>query len=406
MPIDRIFKYDDLVLQEYRQKRIISREYFQKIDINEKIIGIVWLRWVGKSTFLLQQRIDTSDSIYISCDAWFLWWVDMLGLIEELMQWYDKKVFFLDEIHFLDNRQALLKNIYDFLPIKVVFSGSSMINILKWKYDLSRRVIDYAIPIFSFREFLNMTNNTTIKSISLEDILQNHQKIAAEYIKYFSQTIFERYWKYWQFGYRYESQNQNYTIKLDNSIKKSIYEDLSQVVDISTENLKNIEKLLFFLANTATSECSYNNLSKKVDLSVKTIAIYIEFLEDLWWIKKVPKYGNITDMVRKQEKIYFTNTNIIDLLSQSNNIANYNGIMRESFFVSCLNKLTNDVFWQKNKLYYQSQTDFVLEIDNKKCFFEIGWKWKSRSDQNIFVIKDDITIGQWNNVPLWLFWLL
>ena len=38
------------------------------------------------------------------------------------------------------------------------------------------------------------------------------------------------------------------------------------------------------------------------------------------------------------------------------------------------------------------KTDFVLELEDNKYFFEIGGKSKSRSEKNLFIIKDDIAI--------------
>ncbi|MBT3727433.1 hypothetical protein HOG21_07435 [bacterium] len=68
---------------------------------------------------------------------------------------------------------------------------------------------------------------------------------------------------------------------MENSIKKSIYEDLSDFVDIMTSNLKKVEDILFFIANTSTTEITINSLSKKVGLSIHTCEIYINFLDNL-----------------------------------------------------------------------------------------------------------------------------
>jgi len=46
-------------------------------------------------------------------------------------------------------------NIYDSYPdIKIVFSGSSSIDLIKGTYDLSRRGVLYRIGEMSFREYL------------------------------------------------------------------------------------------------------------------------------------------------------------------------------------------------------------------------------------------------------------
>jgi predicted AAA+ superfamily ATPase len=55
--------------------------------------------------------------------------VNFFDLIKELYKAYKIDTFFLDELQFLENWQQILKNIYDFLDVKVVFSGSSMLKI-------------------------------------------------------------------------------------------------------------------------------------------------------------------------------------------------------------------------------------------------------------------------------------
>ncbi|PKN14637.1 MAG: hypothetical protein CVU67_04625 [Deltaproteobacteria bacterium HGW-Deltaproteobacteria-24] len=49
-----------------------------------------------------------------------------------------------------------LKLIYDYLDLKVIFSGSSAIQLEHSKADLSRRAILYRFQGLSFREFLEL----------------------------------------------------------------------------------------------------------------------------------------------------------------------------------------------------------------------------------------------------------
>lgn len=54
--------------------------------------------------------------------------------------------------------------IYDILShLKVVYSGSSFLTLKKGGADLSRRVIEYHLSEWSFREFLNLRNNWNLK---------------------------------------------------------------------------------------------------------------------------------------------------------------------------------------------------------------------------------------------------
>jgi uncharacterized protein len=68
-----------------------------------------------------------------------------------------------------------------------------MINLLSSKYDLSRRVISYNIPIFSYKEFLLLKYKIKLKTFTLEYLLKNHIDISKKYSKSVSKLIFQNY---------------------------------------------------------------------------------------------------------------------------------------------------------------------------------------------------------------------
>ncbi|MDZ7604637.1 MAG: AAA family ATPase [Cyclobacteriaceae bacterium] len=58
---------------------------------------------------------------------------------------------FIDEIHKYKDWSRELKNIYDSFPtLKIVFTGSSVLDILKGSADLSRRAIIYKLQGLHF----------------------------------------------------------------------------------------------------------------------------------------------------------------------------------------------------------------------------------------------------------------
>jgi predicted AAA+ superfamily ATPase len=74
------------------------------------------------------------------------------------------KILVLDEVHKYNNWTQILKNIYDFYPeLKIVFSGSSVLELNMQKSDLSRRAIMYELSGMSFRHGLKVwLNNITV----------------------------------------------------------------------------------------------------------------------------------------------------------------------------------------------------------------------------------------------------
>jgi len=396
--VEKILQFEKIAIKNFDKIKFIERKSFKDFDnVDFPIFWIIGLRWAWKSTYLLSRRKNKKNAIYISCDWSFLSWVDFLDLILYISKNLDINTFYLDEIQFLENWEGILKNIYDLWGIKIIFSWSSKLNILSKSYDLSRRVIIKQLNIFSFSEYIKIKYNEEI-SFSFEQIITNHTKIAYEIIDFIEkEKDKEEYLKYWEFGYFYQWIKKDFYYLLENSLKKSIYEDIPQITSIDSKNLSKIEKLLFFITNMWPSEISINNLSKKVNLDSKTTKYYIEILERLGWIYLVEKYWNLTDTVRKDKKIYLSSNNLAYLLVEKEN-DKFLWKVRETFFLQNILRILGFKDWIK----YKKRTDFVVYYKWKEYEFEIWWKSKKRNDK-VFVVKDDILIWQWNEIPLWLF---
>ena len=138
-----------------------KRYFFDKIDFDNKLIGVLGNRGIGKTTFLLQylKTFDFDKTLYFSADSILTFWISLYEIAEEFSK-YGGKILAIDEIHKYKNFEAELKEIYDFLDIKVLFSGSSAISLEHSRGDLSRRAILYKVKGLSFREFLELKLNT------------------------------------------------------------------------------------------------------------------------------------------------------------------------------------------------------------------------------------------------------
>ncbi|HDT12024.1 MAG TPA: hypothetical protein ENO01_00050, partial [Candidatus Marinimicrobia bacterium] len=134
-----------------------KRYLYDKIDWNNRFIGILGARGVGKTTMLLQKlkELKRDDALYASLDALYFSENKLYDFAEEFFR-NGGKYLFLDEVHKYPGWSQELKNIYDFLPeLNIVFTSSSALEIYKGQYDLSRRLISYHLQGLSFREFLH-----------------------------------------------------------------------------------------------------------------------------------------------------------------------------------------------------------------------------------------------------------
>ena len=139
----------------------VTRDLYSHIDWNERCIGILGARGTGKTTLMLQhvrERYGDSDrALYISVDRPYFQAHNLFEFAREFHQ-FGGELLLVDEIHKYPDWSIDIKAIYDSFPkLKVVFSGSSLLQMSKQKADLSRRAIIFNLHGLSFREYVNFS---------------------------------------------------------------------------------------------------------------------------------------------------------------------------------------------------------------------------------------------------------
>ena len=374
--------------------------------MNQRLVGIVWQRGVGKSTLLLQYLSENKNniSVYFTADNINIVAEGLYNTVEKL---YLKKWivhFFIDEIHKYHNWNQELKNIYDdFDDIKVVFSGSSSIDLIKWKYDLSRRLTLYRMYWLSFREYMNIITNNNFWTYTLEEIVNNSEVSREIYAKIGDKILyhFHKYLKWGYYPFFQESNNKEvYYGKLQWTIDKLIYEDISNFYKIESLNLEKMRKIIIFYAFAQPWKLSINAIKEKIWLAYDTTANYLEILQDVWILKGVNSNGVISKSIRKAKKIFIDNTNIVYAIS---NETGYNieiWTIREIFFINNF----------KKNIFFSEIWDFCIKKWEKEFVFEVGGRNKKRKQlkwiDNGYVVSDDILLSSDKKIPLWLFWFI
>jgi len=374
-----------------------KRYIFKKVDFNEKLIGIIGARGVGKTTFLLQylkeSPINLNKKLYINAEFLEFSFLKLYDLAEEFEK-TGGELLVIDEIHKYQNFEKELKLIYDTLDLKVIFSGSSAIKLEHSKADLSRRAVIYKMNNLSFREFLELKTGEKFESFSLEDILNNHQNLAFEIIsKLRPFEYFEEYLHKGAYPFYFDNFN-TYCMKLEEAINSSIDSDLALIFDIKPINLIKLKKLIYLICSSEPFELNITKLSQKIEISRNYLYQYLYYLEkgDIFTILDSKTRGDAIFV--KPQKVYLKNTNLNYCYCDNLKI----GTIRETFFA-------NQLF--EYRLTYPKNGDFLV---NDEYTFEIGGKNKDfkqiKNIKNSFVVADDIEIGFNNKIPLWLFGFL
>lgn len=378
----------------------IVRYLYPRVNWNQRLIAITGPRGCGKTTFILQHVKKNfaqypTDVLYASCDN--MWFAS--NNIYELADDFRKnggKVLMLDEIHKYRNWSREIKNIYDDFPdLKVVFTGSSMLEIYKAEADLSRRASVYYMHGLSFREFIRLEYGIDIAPVRLDDILKNHVGIAMQFCKLL-QPI-PAFAEYLRIGYYpfYKEDKSMYHEKLLNTLNVILETDLPAVESIDYYSVNKIRKLFAVLSSLVPFTPNISQLSTDLGITRKSLMNYLYYLKKAQAVLLLDKDASGISRLVKPEKIYLNNTNYIFALGgeQANT-----GNIRETFFFNQM-KVMHPVSWS-------DKTDFV--VDNKYNF-EIGGKNKTGKQlKNVtdgYLALDNIEVGFDNQIPLWLFGL-
>ena len=384
-----------------------KRYLYDKINWDLKSIGILGQRGLGKTTMMLQyikeNFTNTDKALYITLDNPYMQSISLLEFAKEFEQ-YGGEVLFIDEVHKYDDWSTHIKNIYDSLDIKVVFSGSSILQIEKQNADLSRRTIIYHLENLSFREYLEFTGVDKFDSFSMEDILTNHKTIASDIKNKIKPLMhFKEYLKYGSYPFVLEDKDTYYQ-KIVQMINLILETDLPYINKIEMQQITKLKKLLYMLAINVPFVPNITDIAKATNISRPKVYEYIEHLESAKIINSIRSKEKGYNIMSKPEKLFMQNTNISYALTSKIDI----GSARESFFVNQIKNYYNaEIKLIDDTIFSSNYGDFLV---NDKYIFEIGGKNKSFKQiqdlQNSYVVSDEIEIGFNNKIPLWLFGFL
>jgi hypothetical protein len=332
--------------------------------------------------------------LYFSADNIELFDSSLLEIAKEFSS-LGGKILAIDEIPKYKNFELELKQIHDMLDIKVIFSGSSTINIEHSKADLSRRAVLYRVNGLSYREFLEIKLNKKFPHYTLEDIVTNHTQIISDDFKDFKPLEFWR--EYLKFGfYPFYFQNQDtYNIKLNETINTVIEVDIPSVFNIRYEKINNLKKLTKLLCRSKPYTLNIKELIAKIGVDRDTLYHYLEYLHQgkIFNILRAKSKGD--NIFLKPDKIYLNNTNLNYSYCQNQDI----GTIRETFFANQL--YTNHTLFVPKKGDFEIDEKYTIEVGGKNKGFE-----QIKDIPNSYVVADDIEVGFGNKIPLWLFGFL
>lgn len=377
-------------------KETMKRELLNSIDWSKRLICIKGFRGVGKTTFLLdyikQNYASSNEVLYLNLNNFYFTKRKISSFADEFAK-RGGKVLILDQIQKYPEWSEDLRKCYDEIPeLKIIFTSSPVLRIGEGNPDLDGIASINHLEGLSFREYLNHQTGSRLQTYTMEEILKNHIAIAKSVVSEVKPlAYFDDYLKHGYFPYYMDDPN-FYTNKLLKNINLALEIDVPYINQIEFKYLIKLRKLLHIIASEAPFTPNVSKLANSVETSRATIMNYLKYLKNAKLINLLYTNGGADDdQIKKPEKVYVHNTNLLHAIAPNNNDKL---TLRQTFFY-------NQVSY-KHKVSNSPIADFCVD---KKYAFTIGGR-KLEGSKEIYAASDVIEIGEGNKIPLWLFGFL
>lgn len=364
MGINQLLELHDLAKQESR-KYERRRALFPDLTPHKArhFIGLIGARGTGKTVLLRQYAIEHDDAFYLSADtldrnddAWEL----ILGLNRH----YGFRTFLLDEVHFLPDPTALLKRLYDFMDVRILFSSSVALAMRASAHDLSRRVRLINLHGFSFREYLDFARSIRLPRLELEQIAA--AKWEPDHL--LAGRFFDEYLRGGILPFSLEEPEP--LGFLESIIEKVISRDIPSVFRLVIDELESIRGLLRFVGRSAVDGVNYSSLSRNLGITKYKAQQYVEYLERAFILHQVFPAG--TNVLREPKVLMAPPTRLL-----YRDLEDAVGGLREDYFGEAMKQA--GIRFQYLKSTRGAKTpDYLVDDGHGQIAVEIGGRGKGR----------------------------
>ncbi|MCR4863864.1 MAG: AAA family ATPase [Bacteroidales bacterium] len=393
--METLFKKHRLLISQVSTD--IIRDAMNTIKWDKQLVAIRGSRGVGKTTLMRQYikltyGVQAGEALYCLMDSLYFTSHSLLDLAERFHLMGGRHLF-LDEVHKYPSWSKEVKEIIDLYPeMKVVFSGSSLLQILNADADLSRRVSSFDLAGLSFREFLRFYHGIDLPVYKLEDILSDADSICEKICQAcHPQPLFESYLRAGYYPF-YDGDVDDYYNRIENVVNFIIDQEMTQFCGVDPANTRKLKAMMMFLCNNVPYEVNIAKLASYLELNKATVLSYLSGMKKAELLQLLYSSNVSVTKMQKPDKIYVHNPNTLYALGSRESI----GTVRECFFVNQLTK-------GHTVEYGKASGDFLV---NGSITIEVGGKDKTFEQiANIphsYIFADEMEYPVGKKIPLWL----
>lgn len=376
-----------------------KRYLYPHINWDARVIGIKGERGVGKTTMLLQRikekYVNPDDTFYMSLDHYWFKTHTLQDLVTFLYN-HGITEMYIDEVHKYKDWSSILKNLVDqYADLRIVYTGSSLLEIDNSKVDMSRRQTPYILKGMSFREYLQYEGILQMEAVPLEVLLSNHAAVAMNIIS--KTKVLKEFNKYMEHGVYpfYKESGSDFLVRLKEVVNTVIESDLPAVEKITYETIEKCKKLFMIIAENVPLQPNVERLAQSLSTTRDTLLSILYNLDKAEVLAlhtvELKSYKKLVNPA----KIYLGNTNLMYAFTPKVEV----GTLRETFFIDQLSAVST--------VQMPAKGDFLID---GKYLFEVGGPSKDFEQiagiKNSYIGADEIETGYGAIIPLWMFGLL
>lgn len=376
----------------------VRRLLMDEIDWHDRLIGIKGSRGVGKTTFLLQfakEHYGANDKrcLYVNMNNFYF---QGMGIADFAGEFVAKggKCLLIDQVFKQPEWSKELRLCYDRYPdLQIIFTGSSVMRLKEENAEIGGIVKSYNLRGFSFREFLNLMTGNTFKPYTLEEIINEHERITKRILPYVSPHKYFQDYLHHGF-YPFFLEHRNFDENLLKTMNMMTEVDILLIKQIELKYLTKIKKLFYHLSVQGPKAPNVSNLAGEIETSRATVMNYIKYLADARLLNIIYPYGE--DFPKKPTKVMMHNTNLVYSIYPIQ--INEQDIM-ETFIVNALWK--DHVVSQAGK-----DTPYLINGKYKLRICNAQAEGKQRFASDTIYARYNTEVGKDNKIPIWLFGFL
>lgn len=359
---------------------MIKRDLFDQIIpyLKEKeIILVIGPRQAGKTTLLqmikqyLEEKQNKTVFFNLDIERDRQFFVSQEALISQIKLHLGSNFgyVFVDEIQRKEDAGLFLKGIYDMnLPIKFIASGSGSLELKEKIHEsLTGRKIVFTLDTLSLEEIINFKTNYLYKNNLA--LFFSTDKIKADQLLQ----------DYLNFG-GYPRVVLSDEIEKKRSIINEIFQSYLEKDIVYLLGLKKSDEfinLVKIISSQVGRLVNLTELSSTLGLSVKTVKLYLWYLEKTFILRKLtPFFSNLRKEITKMPIYYFNDMGLRNFsINQFNNM---NDLFQSGFvFQNLIANLITDIlintsdslhFWRTQD---KAEVDFIVKTGNNVIPIEV-----------------------------------